>query len=266
MRTPKPSSLGEYEDWYALEHGYDRAVDRVRYGSAVTAIRDALVTTRFWNALDKRLREYEADYEFAKGFSLFVGRQKSSGGPAPELELKPWESLVEKTWRRNVLDNRAWPRPPKGGWITPDNWFERVGDLVRTSLSVRYLDGVVHLSESVMLDATTEGLKCRTEMAARREGYYAAHVDFTFPAEIPGKRWDSVLISARAELQITTQLQEVIRTLLHIQYEHDRTQAEGVDWEWDYRSTAFSVKYLGHVLHYLEGKIMLERDRPNGGT
>lgn len=65
------------------------------------------------------------------------------------------------------------------------------------------------------------------------------------------------------EIQITTQLQEVIRSLLHKYYEDRRkgVEAEGTKWQWDYKSDEFVANYLGHILHYVEGMIMDIREK-----
>ena len=65
------------------------------------------------------------------------------------------------------------------------------------------------------------------------------------------------------EIQITTQLQEVIRRLLHKYYERQRSGRSTSDlkWQWDYKSDEFAANYLGHILHYVEGMIMDVRDK-----
>ena len=65
-------------------------------------------------------------------------------------------------------------------------------------------------------------------------------------------------IMVSIEIQITTQLQEVIKKLLHKYYEERRKRIEkpSVKWQWDYKSDEFSTNYLGHILHYVEGMIM----------
>jgi len=75
--------------------------------------------------------------------------------------------------------------------------------------------------------------------------------------------WDTIFIKISIELQITTQLQEVIRKLLHNYYEERRIRLkeEDLKWQWDYRSDEFATNYLGHILHYIEGMIMDIREK-----
>ena len=67
-----------------------------------------------------------------------------------------------------------------------------------------------------------------------------------------------------AEIQITTQLKEVMRQLTHGQHQERRQKerpAPDEKWQWDHRSKEFVPNYLGHMLHYLEGMIMQVRDQ-----
>ncbi|MBU4374371.1 MAG: hypothetical protein KJ714_08055 [Euryarchaeota archaeon] len=61
----------------------------------------------------------------------------------------------------------------------------------------------------------------------------------------------------------TTQLQEVIRKLLHKYYEERRKRItkEDIKWQWNYKGDEFVANYLGHILHYVEGMIMEIRDK-----
>ena len=76
------------------------------------------------------------------------------------------------------------------------------------------------------------------------------------------------MIEFSFEIQVTTQLQDVILKLTHKIYE-DRRQKGKDDsnkmWQWDYESEEFSANYLGHVLHYIEGMIMGVREKQRGG-
>ena len=93
---------------------------------------------------------------------------------------------------------------------------------------------------------------------AREVGYYAVHLYTKEEFEIPRIDWDTMKVETSIEIQLTTQLQEVIRKLLHKYYEEKRlspVQSERM-WQWDYRSDEFATNYLGHILHYIEGMIM----------
>jgi hypothetical protein len=82
-------------------------------------------------------------------------------------------------------------------------------------------------------------------------------------ADVPKENWDSERIPVALEIQVTTQLQDVIGKLLHKYYEDRRMQASQPElkWQWNYESDEFLTNYLGHILHYAEGMIMEARTR-----
>ena len=85
-----------------------------------------------------------------------------------------------------------------------------------------------------------------------------------YPLTMPTLKWESTKTEISLEIQITTQLQEVIRKLLHSFYEERRSekpQKNKRQWQWDYRSEEFGANYLGHILHYLEGMIVEIREK-----
>ena len=75
--------------------------------------------------------------------------------------------------------------------------------------------------------------------------------------------WDTGEKSIGFEIQVTTQLQEVIRKMLHSYYVDRRASGtnEGKGWQWRFRDEEFSTNYLGHILHYLEGQIVEIREK-----
>ncbi len=263
-----PRTLEDYKHWFRAAHDYDEVLARKDYDFAGPHIREALRRHPFWTGLATLAADSEAEYQLRTTYPLFAGRPDGNDGSlVPELAVKPYESLLDKTWRKNYLDNPSWPDPPPiSGWITPSNWYEQVADIVRTTFVVKYLDGVIAFQGKLRDHADGQHIDCQTELAARHEGHYAAHVDISFPVELPVRPWGTQKITARAEIQITTQLQDAIARLLHRQYESSRIGQSTTNWEWDFRGEAFHVNYLGHVLHYLEGMIMDERERGSNGS
>lgn len=106
-------------------------------------------------------------------------------------------------------------------------------------------------------------MPCEVSYKAREEGYYAAHFYTKQAFEVPKIDWDTKEIDFSIEIQITTQLQEVIRKLLHKYYERKRKMGvKPVEkWQWDYTCEEFSTNYLGHILHYVEGMILEIREK-----
>ena len=229
-----------------------------QYDTAVRKIHEDVRLSDSWKALNDSLGTMSQKYRIKTGYDLLV-----SESPL-ELARKPFDSFLIKTFRKNILKNSSWPKPPAQGWLLPTNWFVRVNDIVRSLLIVKYLDGVSFAAEEIESLFRSRQQRSSFELEARTEGYYAAHLYVWFPVSILGDQWDTKDLEISLEIQITTQVQEVIRRLLHEYYEERRIATQSEDslvWQWDYKSTEFAANYLGHVLHYVEGMIMEIRDK-----
>lgn len=254
----RPTSFVEYERWLvgALDIELDSAVQG-RYKTVAAAIQHEFETSPYWHEVLRSLPQFEDDYRRTSRYPLFAEEVRP-------FDVKPFQSFLHKTYRRNALQNRNWPDPPPEGWIVPDGWFEQVRDIVRTLFVVKYLDGVEFLADRLRSAAAALGHDSDVQFESKQEGYYAAHVYIRYPCTLPGLNWDSQTRPIWIELQITTQLQEVIRRLLHRHYERNRsrtiTEPER-HWQWDYKGDEFAANYLGHILHYIEGMIMEVRER-----
>lgn len=228
----------------------------VYHRSVAMSFADEIRATPFWTDLPRQLHEWQDRYYAEKGFGLLTGF-------SPELKQKGFDAFLLKTFRKNCLRNENWPDPPDGGWYLPENWYSRITDVARTLLVVRYLDGVEFLLTRLCDQATLHGLPATKSLEARIEGYYAGHVVLTLSCEIPREKWDTIRIDAGLEIQVTTQIQDVMRTHLHDYYDVQRVTLprEPAEYMWDYRSPEFATGYLGHILHYVEGMIVEIRDR-----
>jgi hypothetical protein len=260
MAEMKPDNIEAYKNW--LREHLSVAItrgDETYYESVTARMLSTLAASPFWTCLSSSIDEYHQEYLLATGYDLLL-----PGFVLPKLCIKPFGSFLDKTFRKNVLHNRHWPAAPAQGWIVPDSWYSRISDILRCTVVVKYLDGVEFMIEKIRALSETHGLPFSVHMEAREEGYYAAHVYTSHAFEVPRRNWDTLIQSAQLEIQITTQLQEVIQRLLHSRYEKSRSDADrraSSTWRWDYRSEEFAAGYLGHILHYVEGMIMEVRDR-----
>jgi hypothetical protein len=267
METPfnnKPSTIEEYTEWLKKRHNLEIS-SRIKkhYEIVAEQIKIRFITCDFWKELkESRIGDFDEDYKITHNNYPLLGQS-----PFPEVVTKPFDSFLLKTYRKNVLENTHWPDPPQSDrvsdWILPQNWFERINDIVRACFVVKYLDGVSFLAGKIQELCKNRNLDCAVNLEAREEGYYAAHLSLSCKFEIPKINFDTEIASIIIEVQITSQLQEVIRTMLHKHYEERRKRIVAVDekWQWNYKSTEFSTNYLGHILHYLEGMIVEIRDR-----
>lgn len=257
MNNQKPKNIDEYKIWLKNEHEVEITErTKTHYESVAIQIKKNFEESDFWISLTENLREYNDEYLLKTGYQLFIPRK-------PDIYIKSFDSFLLKTFRKNILENEYWDNEPNGSWIFPDNWYTRINDIVRTFFIVKYLDGVEFLSEKIENHCEQHNTQCNVSFEAKEEGYYAAHLYTIQKFEIPKVNWDTIKVDVPIEIQITTQLQEVIRKLTHQYYEKRRENVkfEDIKWQWNYKSDEFIANYLGHILHYVEGMIMEIRER-----
>lgn len=254
----KPENISEYKKWLKEKHEVEvKKQDQVFYDSVTMVVKQDLELSDFWNELTGNIPVYDQEYLVKTGYPLFIPNLK------PELRIKPFSSFLLKTYRKNVLENELWPNEPEEGWILPSNWFSRINDIVRTLFVVKYFDGVDFILKKISFLCGQHNMESTISLEAREEGYYAAHLYTKKDFEIPRRTWDTERVKIKIEMQVTTQIQEVIRKLLHKYYEHKRKMVKKPleKWQWDYTCDEFCVNYLGHILHYVEGMIMDVREK-----
>lgn len=261
MEVERPKNIIEYKKWLKESHQVEISKRTETYYDAVTSIiASEFESSDFWQSLSLGLEELNQKFYVTTSYYLFVNPS------VPKLLTKKFAPFLLKTYRQNVVNNGNWPDPPSSGWVLPNNWYCQINDTVRTCFVVKFLDGVKYLTEHFADRAEETSYESRVDFEAKEEGYYAAHFYIKFPCEVPRENWDTIKEIISVEIQVTTQLQEILRRLLHKYYERRRTELRTPDvkWQWDYKSDEFATNYLGHILHYVEGMIMDIRDKKNG--
>ena len=254
----KPQNIDEYKKWLKEELSFTITTKTENhYNSIASKIKTDFLTSKAWSDILFQLNDFNAEYLAKTNYQLLVADFK------PELVTKSFASFFEKTFRKNIVYNKKFPKPPNDGWVTPDNWIESTNDILRTFFVVKYLDGVEFLMGKIQNCLKDNSLNCKNHFEARDEGYYAVHIYTQNEFEIPKIDWDTEIKIITIELQITTQLQEVIGKLTHQLYEDRRIKQDKSDkkWQWNYESEEFTTNYLGHILHYVEGMIMEVRNK-----
>ena len=263
MSTEKPQTISEYNKWLRDCHAVRRtSLSQARYESVANSIFQAFVNSTIWNTIINRVEHFEQQYYLDTEYNLLATTSR------PQVQVKPFDSFLLKTFRKNILQNPNWPDEPKDGWYLPDSWYSRINDIIRTRFVVKYLDGVEFLTEQMSVLLADHDCPSRVDFEAREEGYYAAHLYAPYKCEIPREDWDTETVMAIVEMQVTTQVQDVIGILLHKYYETRRKRGEDSEqkWQWDYSSDEFAANYLGHILHYVEGMMMDIRERQRRTT
>jgi len=185
-----------------------------RYERESVSIVRAAQQSPLWTAYQRTKTELADTYLARTTYPLFVESQPE------DILRKPWSSFLHKTYRQNVSRNDNWPDEPSGGWLAPDNWFQRVHDIARTTIVVKYLDGVETVTKAFKGTANALSLDdFACEFEARETGYYAAHMRAGLDFSLLDTEWSESKVHGQFEVQVTTQLQEVIRRLTHREYE-----------------------------------------------
>lgn len=252
-----PASASEYATWISATHGVDLVQEKLRYEAASAIMLQKATSSGIWTEFQTQRRDLNDAYLEEHSYQLFAFPTDD----APKS--KSWASFLDKSFRKNVVENENWPNAPVSGWSLPQTWLVSVHDIVRTSVVVKYLDGVEFVTDALERIAGSISTAFECDYQARSTGYYAAHTYSNFQVNVPDHSWQAVVIDVALEVQVTTQLQEVIGKLTHTQYENRRSKPPlaGKNWQWDYRSEEFQPNYLGHLLHYAEGMIMEVRER-----
>lgn len=254
-----PSNIDEFKAWFATTFEYNSSKYDNYYNVATQLLHKSFINSEFWNAVKRELPNINDTYRIQKGYPLLTKTER------PEIYIKSLESLIIKAYRRNQLNNPNFPNPPSDGWIMPGNWFSSVNDILRTTIVVKYLDGVEYLLQQLAQIASNCSCRLDYSLEAREEGYYAAHGGLKISLDLIDESFQSFPQLMNIEIQVTTELQEIIKTLLHKHYEENRkrTKPKNYKWQWDYQCDEFSSNYLGHIVHYVEGMIVEIRNKQN---
>lgn len=251
----KPQNIDEYKQWAQEWLGVDFA-DRLiesRHAANAAVIDDIVQASQWYQKSEEKLAALNNEYKTASGETLFMGQ------PSLILHKKPYTSMIDKSFRMNVVDNTNYPEAPENGWVVPDNWFGRMNDTIRTTLVCRFLDAPDYTCQAIQQHAFECGLSAHYAPRGRDEGYYSHHLYITFWANILTTD-SSVEQSVDLEIQVTTQLQDILKNLTHRYYSQDRSAPSNKNWKWEFRTNRFRARFLSHSLHLLEALIVDVRD------
>lgn len=255
----KPIDRESYLDWAAHVLGCDFKSPKVAriYETNVNNILTSVTQHPFFIGFSAEAARWQDEYHRETNSILFMDSDE------PHLCVKSFRSVVDKTFRMNILWNKAFPEAPNRGWVNLQNIYAQLNDLVRGSLVCRFIDGPERVARHIAEYASRLDLVSRSYSQERDDGYYAFHVYVIFPVRVFDVDWNEAAVSVEVEIQITTQLQEVLRSLTHHLYESQRLQVAETSgkWKWEFTSSRFKIGYLSHALHLLESVIVESRDR-----
>ena len=280
LNDDRPRSQEDYICWYNVE--FDESLDSGQpeqwYNQVTRSGHQILEESEFWKQLLGTLGHWDEEFRSDHNNFALLAHELPE-----EIGVKEFDSAVNKSFRLNVVTNKKWPAPPEpppytaaevGGdnpkdvrlWYGPHNWLTEFSDIFRIRLVASYFDGVRQLAEKAKeLAERTTPLSPELHLIAQQDGYHAAHLLVRHELTIDDFRTrEFVSAPVHLEIQITTDIQVKIITLLHNVYKNWRVHGTPSGWQWDYGSNAFAINYLGSTLHYLEGMMVRARDE-NGG-
>jgi len=256
-------TLEEYQN-FVEKNVLQFALPKMRkyYELVIATMKVNFEKSEFFRRLDQELPRYNEEYLRDKKYVLFTKFQPII------MDTKPFDSMICKCYRQDIIDNPHWIKrvfdwKDEYTWMNPLQCFETFSDILRTRISVRYLDGAIFVLEKLKLLADSLRLSYEYDYKAEEEGYYAIHFDLIAPFEIPSLEFETRKIKSRVEIQVNTEIQDLILALTHKYYEEGRMKSKvsSEKWQWDYECEEFLPNYLGHIIHYIEGMIMEVRKR-----
>jgi hypothetical protein len=256
LNDPKDEKM--FIAWLEQNYGYNHRLYGNYYKQAVRSLLANFEASAYWKGFNAFLQDVNIEYQQQYHCCLLESTK------SPYICSKELSSVIIKAFRKDFLQNENRPNEPKSGWILPENWFESLNDILRTTIVVKYLDGVSFLLERLKLYSASQGCPFTFDYEARENGYYAAHTGTRVQLSIPRQGdLEEIPVSVNVEIQITTQLQTLIKDLLHSYYEQDRKKEADANylWQWDYANDRFNTNYMGHIVHYVEGMVVSLRDK-----
>lgn len=256
----KPQNVEDFKKWLkSINPSFTSEKAESYYKLAIEDLKQQFTNSNFFAQFIENWNNYNFEYKLkTKDYSLFESKP-------PEIFTKPYDSILNKCFRKDILNNDKWPEKPSDcpDWITPYNCFENLNDCLRTRIIVKYLDGADFILNKLIELTDESGLKKHYDYEAKEKGYYAIHYYVFFPFKLTTDCFEKKDIVMKIEFQITTQIQNTIYKLTHGNYEKRRinNQENELKWQWDYKNDDFKINYLGHILHYLEGMIIEIRDK-----
>ena len=208
----------------------------------------------FWKSASTRLDQWRTEYRAQTGADLLVQSELPRFRSKPELSIR--EKIVRRLRENQFSINEIFQSE---GQDVP-----AIGDLVRTRISCRYIDGVEFLASKILNLAKEMNLRPVVERQGSIEGYYAQHVNVSQDV-IYRFGGVSKLTVIECEVQLASEMATRMWDASHPLYERVRNNATlPDDWQWRPHDARFISNQLGHVIHLADGLLVQLRDRRLG--
>jgi hypothetical protein len=204
----------------------------------------------FWSEAIRKVDQWRTEYRGNTGSDLLAAPG------LPKFVAKAEQSIKGKVLRRCKEKSDFLARAfPKSGPPIP-----HLGDLVRTRIPCRYIDGVEFLTNKIVGLAEEMDIDPKRRREGRIEGYFAQHVVIAQPAifRLAGQ---SELATIRCEIQVASDLATRMWEASHAIYESGRGEAsDPEDWQWKPTDSRFISHQLGHMIHLADGLLVQLRE------
>lgn len=207
----------------------------------------------FWGEVSKRLDSWRGEYSANTGTNLLARPG------LPSFIAKSESSICNKLFRKCKQDPNYFAKA-----IRNENpKIPRLGDMVRTRIACRYIDGVEFLASKLVGLGTDFGHAPLRTREGRIEGYFAQHV--TIEQEVIYRFGGAKsLTKIRCEIQIATELSTRMWEAAHPLYDLIRgEESDPEDWQWKPDDARFLCNQLGHMIHLADGLLVQLRKNIN---
>jgi len=103
----KPNTIDEYIEWLEdIEPNTCSKKYANYYDHVMKVAKDKFMKSNFWIELTTKWNEINTSYYLQTGYNLF-------GEKLTDVYIKPYTSVVDKTYRKNIVLNSNWPAPPR---------------------------------------------------------------------------------------------------------------------------------------------------------
>jgi hypothetical protein len=200
----------------------------------------------FWSRAKERLDQWRTEYRATSQADLLT----QPG--LPNFMSKPEKSIRGKLFRR-CNEGRDYIEKAIAQEGPP---LPRLGDLVRTRVVCRYIDGVEFLATKLEELAADMELSPSRRREGRLEGYFAQHLTVSQQA-IFRLGGHGQLADVVSEVQIASEMATRMWDAAHPLYESVRGAAnDPEDWQWKPDDPRFISNQLGHMIHLADGLLV----------
>lgn len=266
MATELDKLLQSYEIFLSELLGYEKEIMKNYYVDASNKMCNDFQESDFIKAINDNLNEYNQEYISENNFKLLDENKKV------KIITKKYKNMLEKCFRKDVLQKEGaleilqsddYDNLVKYVEYTPINCYWKFTDVIRTRITVNYMDGALDILEKLEELAKVKGLTPYKNYKASDDGYYALHLDVETDFEIPDVLRKTKNIKAKVEIQINTAVQNLLVDLSHEYYQKTRSnlKIQDIKWQWVHDSDNFIPNYIGHIAHYVEGMMLNIRDK-----